>query len=188
MCDTCDRTLSLFPVRVYVTGISRPDTFYDRWYEAMPPSRRERADRFRMEADKKRCIMAYALLIKAVNELTSDLGVQNEWGLTDGKNQMIKELPLSYSPDGKPYFDNIPVHFNISHAGERVMVALSPCPVGCDVEHKGKDALRIAKRLFTGREYEALRSIPDEKRRMHEFTRLWTLKECCGFFNCSLRN
>ena len=184
MCDTDDRILSAFPVRVYVTDISRPETFYYRWYDAMPQERRERADRFRMEADKKRCIMAYALLTKAVNELAANLGMEDEWGLTTGQDGMTEELSMTYNSDGKPYFENIPVHFNISHAGERVMVALSPRPVGCDVEHKSKDALNIAKRFFTGCEYEALLGVTDETKRLHEFTRLWTLKEsvvkCCG--------
>ena len=128
--------------------------------------------------------MAYVLLIKAVRELSADIDMHDEWGLTAGEDGQIKELPLTYSPDGKPYFESIPVHFNISHAGDRVMVALSPGEVGCDVEHKSKDALRIAKRFFTVREYEALLAIADEERRSQEFMRLWTLKEsvvkCCG--------
>lgn len=167
-----------FPVRVYVTDISYPEAFYDRWYDAMPGARRERTDRFRMEADRRRCIMAYALLTHAVSLLATELDMTDTWELEGGLPETGRDQ------NGKPYFTDIPVHFNISHAGDRVMAALSPQTVGCDVEVKNRDALKIAGRCFTKREYELLCSITDENIRAREFTKLWTMKEsvvkCCG--------
>ena len=36
--------------------------------------------------------------------------------------------------DGKPYFENLPVHFNISHSYPYVVCAICDCAVGIDIE------------------------------------------------------
>ena len=144
----------------------------------MPAKRKERAGRFRIDADRKRCIIGHELLCYAMRKLSEDLGTADEWGADPA------EYTVRTGAHEKPYYTDVPVFFNISHSGERVMVALSPCEVGCDVEVKSRNALSIAKRFFTEKEYEMLSSIGDEEAAGHEFTRLWTLKEsvlkCCG--------
>lgn len=166
-------SIELFPIRVYVSHTDISDDLYRIWYERMPDKRRERADRFRMQDDRKRCILAYALLEHATGELLEDYGIE-----CSGSGYTIEE-----SESGKPYYADLAVHFNISHAGERVMVALSPREVGCDVEQKSKSALSIAKRFFAKEEYEMLSGL-DKAQAESEFTRLWTIKEsvlkCCG--------
>ena len=158
-----------FPTRLYVSDINVPKGFLDGWYDKMPPERRRRCDRFRYDDDRKRCIAAYTLLIHALRDL----------GIT-----CPDTLSIAEGEDGKPYFTDIPVCFNISHAKERVAVALSPCDVGCDVEYRSDNALKIAKRFFAPEEYAFLESIEDPDERGMEFTRIWTMKEsvikCCG--------
>ncbi|MCR5301639.1 MAG: 4'-phosphopantetheinyl transferase superfamily protein [Lachnospiraceae bacterium] len=178
MCEHCVVSGMTFPVRSYVTDISRPGSFYDKWFYKMPRSRQEKCERFRFKDDKKRCIISYALLVNALHELAEDLGTDKTWQLTEG-------FPaISADANGKPAFSDIPVFFNISHSGERVMVCLSPGETGCDVEHKSNGALKIAKRFFAPAEYEYLLQISDESEQSGEFTRIWTLKEsvvkCCG--------
>ncbi len=153
-----------FPVRLYVSDLSYDDVFYDRWYSLMPEGRARRCDRFRNESDRQRCICAYALLVHSVTDLYD-------------REDISGKLDISETGDGKPYFKNIPVCFNISHSKERVAVALSPEKVGCDVECKSRGALAIAKRFFTAEEYSFLEGIPEGKDRDQEFTGLWTLKE-----------
>ena len=171
-----------FAVRLYGSDLSYDKGFYDRWYELMPKGRRERADRFRNEIDRHRCIAAYALLVSAILELTEDTDLcMEEETLT-----VIRSGSLDIREDdrGKPFLPDIPVSFNISHAGERVAVALSHTDVGCDVERRNNNAMSVAKRFFAAEEYRLLSETEDEKDRRHVFTRLWTLKEsvvkCCG--------
>lgn len=158
-----------FPTRLYVSDLDAPEDFYAGWHECMPQERQARCSRFKFEADRKRCIMAYALLVHAIR----DLGIKCADTIAIGERE-----------DRKPYLCEIPVFFNISHAKERVAVAVSSDEVGCDVECKNTNALSVAKRFFASREYEFLRSLPNERSRSEEFTRLWTMKEsvikCCG--------
>ena len=167
-----------FPLRLYAAHVNAPDEFYAGWYEKMPDARKQRADRFKADADRHRCIMAYAVLVHAVKELAGDINDEELRSLCDAP------LPIEEGADGKPFIGSFPVSFNISHAGERVAVVLAPKSVGCDVEIKNRDALGIAKRFFTKDEYEYLRALEDEDMRASEFTALWTLKEsvvkCCG--------
>ncbi len=160
-----------FPVRMYVSDLSMDDDFFDRWYDLMPKERRERAQRFKNESDRRRNIGAYALLVHSVTELL-------------GGEDLSDRLNISETADGKPYFTDIPVCFNISHSKDRIAVALSPQKVGCDVESGRRKGLNIAKRFFAAEEYALLSDISDEDERSLEFARLWTLKEavvkCCG--------
>ena len=67
-------------------------------------------------------------------------------------------------------------HFNISHSGDWVVLATGPSPLGIDVERIKDIDLDIAKRFFSGREYDDLMLKPDEERFSYFFN-LWTLKE-----------
>lgn len=150
-----------------MTKLCDDEAFYDRWYAVMDIKRQSRCDRFKNEPDRRRCITAFALLSYAM----ADIGVA--------------DLPdIFEDANGKPCFVNSDYFFNISHAGERVIVAISTAEVGCDVECRSGNAAKIVKRFFTKEENDLLSSIDDEKAAGHMFTRLWTLKEsvvkCCG--------
>ncbi len=158
MCDVATGAPGRLAARLYCTKLSDDEEFYRLWYGRMSKSRRERCDRYSKDADRHRCIMAYALLEHALNDAgqkMSDIGTDE---------------------NGKPCFMRSDLFFNISHSDERVTVALSSAGVGCDVENKSKSALKIAGRFFTDREYELLASL-DKEGMEHMFTRLWTLKE-----------
>ena len=153
-----------FLVRLYVSDISMSEEFYDGWYDRMPKERQKRADRFKHDADRHRLIGAYALLVHAMTELFEGEDLSGRFNISE-------------TSDGKPYFTDIPVCFNISHSMDRIAVALSPKEVGCDVEVKSGNVLTVAKRFFTPEEYVYLQSIEDEEERSGEFTRIWTMKE-----------
>ncbi|MER6253323.1 4'-phosphopantetheinyl transferase superfamily protein [Streptomyces sp. NPDC001584] len=44
-------------------------------------------------------------------------------------------------PHGRPYLPGRPVHFSLAHAGDLVLVAVAPVPVGVDVADLPSDAL-----------------------------------------------
>lgn len=102
------------------------------------------------------------------------------------KYAFLREFPdsefpeLKFSDKGKPFFETgRPFHFNISHAGHRVVVATAPFEIGVDVEFPRKCNLEIAKRFFNPQEYEYLTSFTDGKSQNAAYTRLWTMKESC---------
>lgn len=85
------------------------------------------------------------------------------------------ELLVETDVNGKPFFSNAGVHFNISHSGPTVVAAFSVSPVGIDIESRGRcrDFVGIAKRFFHPAEAAALAQSRDEA----HFLRLWTGKE-----------
>ena len=125
----------------------------------VPPERREKLLRLRQPADRRRSFGAWLLLRAALEELGAEPG------------------PLAVGPQGKPFFPDRPdLHFNLSHSGETVLCALSPSPVGCDIETISSARPELAARFFHPAEREILASLP-EAEAAADFARLWTLKE-----------
>ncbi|MBW6490164.1 MAG: 4'-phosphopantetheinyl transferase superfamily protein [Lentimicrobium sp.] len=90
----------------------------------------------------------------------------------------LPEIPFTTGEKGKPVPDGFAgIHINISHSGDWVVVALSPTPVGVDVEKMKKVPEGVAKRFFSISENKWLNSIEDENEKAHIFFTLWTLKE-----------
>ena len=69
-----------------------------------------------------------------------------------------------------------PCHFNLSHSGDAIAVAVADQPVGLDIESHRElnDGLAIAQRVFHPRERQWLQAQADFAA---GFYRLWTLKE-----------
>lgn len=83
-----------------------------------------------------------------------------------------------YGKSGKPYFDNYPYFFNISHSGDYVVCALSQREVGIDLQvHRAAGLERMSGRYFSPAEIEAFMRAED---REAFFFRLWTRKEAYG--------
>ena len=78
---------------------------------------------------------------------------------------------LSREPGGKPYWEGC--HFNLSHSGPYVVLAVGESPVGVDVEccRESRKAGALAKRYFTP---EEMAFAADSQER---FLRVWTAKE-----------
>ena len=78
---------------------------------------------------------------------------------------------------GKPFFSELPdFHFNLSHSGDFVLCAVSPTPVGCDIEQPRQYDPALARRFFHSDERALLFSLPEEQQPA-AFYRLWTCKE-----------
>jgi len=90
------------------------------------------------------------------------------------------DIPISHTQKGKPFIEQVPLFFNLSHTHEGVLLGFSwESVVGVDVEYTARphlDALSIAKRYFHPREYEKLISLPPKKQDF-AFYRVWTQKE-----------
>ena len=136
------------------------ETLYRAAYHAASPARRLRTDRLRSPEDQRRALWAELLLRYALREN----GVRFPEGFVIGEY-------------GKPYLPGGELFFNLSHAGEWVVCAVSASELGCDIERIGHGDINVAKRFFTAEEYADIASKPSPEERAALFCRYWTLKE-----------
>jgi 4'-phosphopantetheinyl transferase len=135
---------------------------------------RTRAARFRFERDRRRWEAAHAHVRGA---LGSYLG------------RVPASLEFVAGPNGKPALAGVEgVHFNLSHAGGRALLAVSDAgPVGVDLEplHVVPQVLEVARHALTPAELRALAALPagavgrdgGPDARSLAFLRTWVVKE-----------
>ena len=80
---------------------------------------------------------------------------------------------LYYTPDGKPHLTTV-AHLSISHATEFSAVAISPIPIGIDLEKQRSLVCKLGPRFCTS-EYEFL-DVTSENY-LKELTVIWGVKE-----------
>ncbi len=78
---------------------------------------------------------------------------------------------------GKPYFENAPLHFNISHSGNYVIAAVSKYEIGIDIQRVRADKHRIAEKNFVAGECAYINAMEDEETQQQRFCEIWTVKE-----------
>ena len=88
------------------------------------------------------------------------------------------------TPRGKPYLPNHPgTHISVTHSGKWFVCALSPCPIGIDLqehtllrnespEQAAQRFCKIARRFFHSDEAAYVEADPSDR-----FFRVWTAKE-----------
>ena len=89
------------------------------------------------------------------------------------KDYKIEQCPEILKDEmGKPYLEGNPLHFNVSHSGEYLAIAISKYPVGIDIQEPKliKDGMF---RKVVQPEEDCL--IGEDRQK--DFLRLWTLKE-----------
>ena len=184
--------------RVYTASVDclKDPQLYQRALSLLPPERKADADRMKIESGK--CLSAGAgLLLMAA--LSDYLGREDAAAVkekpcaeaeVDGEKpsaeaaadevvpylEKVREyssLRIGIGEHGKPYLQDYPeVHFNLSHAGNRVMCVVSPEPAGCDIEGvESREHVESVIRCLAESEQEAARAS------CVDFFRIWTLKE-----------
>ena len=134
------------------------DEVYEKHLSLLPTWRREKALQYKKLDDRKRCVLAFALLQRALRE---------EYG--------INEVPeFVYNEFGKPSFSNLPIHFSLSHCKDAVACAVSDHNIGIDVETIVPYNPDVARRVCTAAELEMLEQSDNKDA---EFIKLWTVKE-----------
>ncbi len=137
------------------------DSEYFFLYEKSTPERKARADRYRNADDKKRCIVAGALL---------------SYALSDQVTPPPDDFTIQKNEHGKPYIKEFSdFNFNLSHSGSYVVIGYGSSPIGIDVEEirTDKDLKKVALRYFTKSEL----SYVEEKDFEDRFFEIWTGKE-----------
>lgn len=89
------------------------------------------------------------------------------------------DLPaIAIAERGKPYFENAPWHFSISHTPKHVFCVLSDRPVGIDAEETDRKIdLRLAEKIFSPAEKCRWEQSADKRAAL---LKLWVLKEAAG--------
>jgi len=129
--------------------------------EQMSDERKESVMRMHNSKKQKLRICADALCRKAISEFC---GVDPS------------EIRFSVSSLGKPYAENLPVCFSISHSGDVAVCAVSTDEIGIDIEKIRKVHPRTYEKFCTESETDYIRTAENG------FFRIWTLKE--AYFKC----
>jgi len=134
---------------------------YNQMLSLVSDERRQQVNRFRFKKDAL-CALYGDILIRHL--ISANLRT---------KNDNISFLKNKY---GKPYLEDSPLHFNLSHSGHWIIGAISNDVIGVDIEKMANIDLSIAKRFFTHHEYlQILDAKNSEKQSL--FFSIWTLKE-----------
>jgi 4'-phosphopantetheinyl transferase len=127
----------------------------------------QRAIRFRISEARQRFILARVMLR---HQLGNASGVVPE------------SLSFATGKHGKPYLDtpglDHPPHFNLTHSGGLVALAIADDEVGIDIENVRAIAMaqRLAHRFFSPEERKHVFELEGEARD-RAFLRIWTQKE-----------
>lgn len=132
-------------------------------WPSLAESERERANRYAIERPRLQFVAARGTL----REL-----------LARYLNCEPADVPLGVEPDGKPVLANTDLHFNVTHSGERGLIAVANQRVGIDLEaiRPMPNAAGLVERFFGPAESEQFAALPDDLK-LEGFFRGWTCKE-----------
>lgn len=89
----------------------------------------------------------------------------------------IDPTALRTQPEGSLRYEAARIHLNLSHSGDLFAAALSPDPVGIDIEWpRPRKLIDNVADYFAKEEVTCLQALPETQRQL-AFYRLWTLKE-----------
>lgn len=157
-------------IKVYIAKLDslRDEAVFEESYRKVSAQRQEKIQKLKQKKDKIRSLGAELLLQYAL------------------KLEGVEEYEVAYSEGGKPYLQDksfglqewqLP-WFNLSHAGNYAVCAVSDKEIGIDIE-KMRDNIKVtdlAKRFFSKEEQQAILDCPAEQK-LELFTKIWTAKE-----------
>ena len=89
------------------------------------------------------------------------------------KDYKIEQCPeILKDKMGKPYFEGNSLHFNVSHSGEYLTIAISKYPVGIDIQGQKLIKDGMFRKVVQPKEAALI-----GENKQKDFLRLWTLKE-----------
>jgi len=150
-------------VQVWWASLEATDSQTEELRRVLSPEETRRAERFRVEAAARRFIAARAALRSVL-------------GRTTGTDPA--DITFAFGEHGKPRLSGGGPCFNASDTGNFVVVAVTTTEVGIDIElvRSLRRRDRLARRICTKRELDALTRFPEEQRDA-ALLRLWTCKE-----------
>ncbi|MBD2355301.1 4'-phosphopantetheinyl transferase superfamily protein [Tolypothrix sp. FACHB-123] len=161
-------TLLANDVHIWRINLDQPESTLENYAATLCEDELVRANRFYFPEHRQRFIAGRGSLRKI---LSGYLG------------STAKEVQFDYEPRGKPFlaskFAASGIAFNLSHSQNLALCAVSKNrQIGIDLEYirPMSDLESLAQRFFLPREYELVRSLPNEQK-SSVFFRYWTCKE-----------
>lgn len=158
--------------------------------EKLDRERLRRAERIKQEKKRIQSVGAGLLLQLAVQEAEKDKNVGKDRNVEIDRLSFAELLdrlgePLSleyvYGKNGKPYFDNYPYYFSLSHSGGYVACVLSEEEIGLDIQQQRLcNVQAFARRFFSEEEQVRLEQKSPGRERLQLFYELWCCKEAYG--------
>lgn len=157
---------NLYPHHVHVWRILLPikTEIKTCLQKTLSPDELLRLEKFHFETDRERALVARGGL--------RDI-------LARYLNTTPSKIQFHYTEHGKPFLNQTTLNFNVSHANNCIVIAITEnMLVGVDVEYHKKsfDYMSIAREFFTRNEYANLLTFHSEERHL-AFYRCWTQKE-----------
>jgi 4'-phosphopantetheinyl transferase len=167
-----DNSLSLPPIDgttalVVIVSFDQLAPQFAANFALLNKDERTRAQRFHFERDRRRYIFTRAHLRQVLGHYL---------------NAPPGDIQFDYTSYGKPFLaekHNTSLQFNVSHAGQYALIALTrSTPVGIDIEQADRrlDYIDMAQRFFSANEYSTLLGLPADQQRT-AFFHCWTRKE-----------
>ena len=126
-----------------------------------------------VSAEKKEKISRQKIRKKADAMIMGEILVKK--ALSDKYGIDVNKICFSFTENGKPYIaERNDIHFNISHSGDYIAIALSDNPIGIDIEQIRPVNISTIKEILNN---EELKLFYDSKDKESEFIKLWTRKE-----------
>lgn len=111
----------------------------------------------------------------ALNNEIKSRNVQTEillnYAINYKSDNYIPYPEIIVNEQGKPEFSNLNIKFNISHSNKYLAIATSNNEVGIDIEEINIKHLKVAKRLFSKKDYL------NHQNNIDEIIKQWTIKE-----------
>ncbi|HAY32774.1 MAG TPA: 4'-phosphopantetheinyl transferase superfamily protein [Ignavibacteria bacterium] len=151
-------------IHIYRINISDYNGSLLNLKKIMSEDETKKADRFKFTKDSQSYITCRSLLRNILSEYT---------------NINPDEINFSCNESGKPYIENSEIQFNLSHSGDRCVIAVSLISeTGVDIEKVRdiEDLTKIAERYFSETEIFYLKKFQGNEL-ADNFFRIWTLKE-----------
>ncbi|GET42134.1 4'-phosphopantetheinyl transferase family protein [Microseira wollei] len=152
-------------VHIWRAELDQPEWCQTQLAATLSTDEQARAQRFHFDVHRQRFIVGRGIL-------------RNILGRYLGKEP--GELEFCYSDRGKPSLagSNSSVCFNLSHSQSLALYAIARRPIGIDLEfiRPLDDALKLAQRFFSPREYAFIAALPPDQKQK-AFFQLWTCKE-----------
>lgn len=181
-------------------AFSRQETGQALWeaaFEKVDQKRRQKTVRQKAKAAREASLGAGLLLQIAVREALSERVQSKKTQAQETQDLLEYDIPralacvkeplllrMKYGERGKPYLEDYPFSFNLSHSGGYVCCGISSREIGVDIQRMDKMPrqrfMAIAERFFCRAEQEALAACLEEERARDLFYRLWTRKEAFG--------
>ncbi len=135
----------------------------DGYHDVLSETELSRAGEYQRVADRIRFIVSRVVLRKLLGHYT---------GLTPN------QITINNDHYGKPYIANAnitPIHFNLSHSGDLILLGFSTQPIGVDIEFINPDFPydEVLNNYFSPKEIEFV----NRNSGRDAFYKLWTRKE-----------